>query len=227
MYHAARPAALLFLCFALTSCDSGAPPAETETAAAATAAKEETPAEPCRLTMGWDPWEPYHYMNPVGEINGLDVEIVSAIAADAGCEVSFERDSWASLLRRIQDGSVDLILKADIDFARQRPASRLLDLVGGGVDGAGQLRMRLSSLRRNDDVRAVAGRPQRNRLADTPAGSGDEEGFVVEIRHRHRKKVMNRAASASSPRNVNRRTRFCPHAAQKAPSSDAPQLRQW
>lgn len=118
MYHAARPAVLL-LWFALTSCDNAAPPAETETTAAAPAVVEETPAETCHLTMGWDPWEPYHYLNPVGEVNGLDFEIVSAIAADAGCEVSFERDSWANLLRRIQDGSVDLISGATLTSDRE------------------------------------------------------------------------------------------------------------
>jgi polar amino acid transport system substrate-binding protein len=66
-------------------------------------------AGPCRLTMGWDPWEPYHYVDAAGEEKGLDVELVNAIAAGAGCEMRFERDSWASLLRRVAAGEIDLI----------------------------------------------------------------------------------------------------------------------
>lgn len=66
----------------------------------------------CTLTMGWDPWEPYHYLEPGGEERGLDVELVRAIASHAGCEVDFERDSWANLLRRVADGDVDLITGA-------------------------------------------------------------------------------------------------------------------
>ena len=77
----------------------------------------ETPASPpteattagCTLTMGWDPWEPYHYMDPKGNLQGLDVELVRAMAAEAGCSVSFERDNWASLLGRIRTGEIDLI----------------------------------------------------------------------------------------------------------------------
>jgi polar amino acid transport system substrate-binding protein len=63
----------------------------------------------CALTMGWDPWEPYHYLEPGGEERGLDVELVQAIASRAGCEVDFVRDSWVNLLRRVADGEVDLI----------------------------------------------------------------------------------------------------------------------
>ncbi len=120
MHNFAR-SALLLLSVGLTGCDSGTPPAEDQAAVV----EEESPVviaesvDTCRLTMGWDPYEPYHYMNPVGEINGLDVEIVSAIAADANCEVSFERDNWANLLQRIRDGSVDLISGATLTPERE------------------------------------------------------------------------------------------------------------
>jgi polar amino acid transport system substrate-binding protein len=121
MYNFSRSAALLLVSIGLIGCDNGAPPSEDRAAAIdeePTAAIVET-VDNCHLTMGWDPWEPYHYMNPVGEINGLDAEIVSAIAADANCEVSFERDSWANLLQRIRDGSVDLISGATLTPERE------------------------------------------------------------------------------------------------------------
>ena len=121
MYNVLRSAALLLMSIGLAGCDNGAPPTEEQAAVV----EEQPPvvmAEPvdsCRLTMGWDPYETYHYMNPVGEINGLDVEIVSAIAADANCQISFERDNWANLLQRIRDGDVDLISGATLTPERE------------------------------------------------------------------------------------------------------------
>lgn len=82
----------------------GREPAENSASTSAADAASE-----CSLTMGWDPWEPYHYMDPKGSLQGLDVELVRAIGAEAGCTVSFERDNWASLLGRIRTGDIDLI----------------------------------------------------------------------------------------------------------------------
>ena len=110
-------AATIFV-LALSGCGRDSPepaaspptPAPTQDTAPASAP---APAEPtgmaCALTMGWDPWEPYHYLEPGGEERGLDVELVQAIASRAGCEVDFVRDSWVNLLRRVADGEVDLI----------------------------------------------------------------------------------------------------------------------
>ena len=42
---------------------------------------------PCKLSVGWDPWEPYQYADTDGEIRGLDIEILELLAADAGCDV--------------------------------------------------------------------------------------------------------------------------------------------
>lgn len=63
----------------------------------------------CRLTMGWDPWEPYHYRDIGGAVHGLDVELVTAIAREAGCAVSFDQEDWATLLSRLRSGQIDLL----------------------------------------------------------------------------------------------------------------------
>lgn len=102
MHGANRILALLLAGLCISSC--GREPAEQTASAPAGPALPE-----CELTMGWDPWEPYHYMDPKGNLQGLDVELVRAIAAEAGCSVSFERDNWASLLGRIRSGDIDLI----------------------------------------------------------------------------------------------------------------------
>ena len=96
-------AAVTSLFLAVTGCGRDTPAPETSTPA------PEPTADACVLTMGWDPWEPYHYLDPAGEERGLDVELVRAIAAGAGCEIRFERDNFANLLGRVAAGEIDLI----------------------------------------------------------------------------------------------------------------------
>ncbi|MFU8831511.1 MAG: substrate-binding periplasmic protein, partial [Wenzhouxiangella sp.] len=63
----------------------------------------------CKLSMGWDPWEPYHFSPFGGEVQGLDIELVSALANHAGCELEFVQGNWASLLSLIRVGELDLL----------------------------------------------------------------------------------------------------------------------
>lgn len=66
----------------------------------------------CRISMGWDPWEPYQYRDESNEVRGLDVEIVSAVIDAAGCELTLVEGEWATLLSRLKDGDVDLLTGA-------------------------------------------------------------------------------------------------------------------
>lgn len=108
--------ALLAL-LALTGCE----PPEEENGADEGEAAEATEAttEDCAVTMGWDPWEPYHYLNPRGEVTGLDVELVRAAGEKLGCEVRFEQADFAELLRMLRAGEVDLVPGATISPARE------------------------------------------------------------------------------------------------------------
>jgi polar amino acid transport system substrate-binding protein len=74
----------------------------------------------CSLTMGWDPWEPYHYMDPTGELSGFDIQVVRALADSVGCRVEFRRESWADLLNHVASGDVDLISGATLTEDRER-----------------------------------------------------------------------------------------------------------
>ncbi len=88
---------------------------DTENAAATNAATGTVASEPvasateCNLRMGWDPWEPYQYLTPEGEVRGLEVDLLSALAAEAGCDVTFVQDNWVNLLAGIRDGSIDML----------------------------------------------------------------------------------------------------------------------
>lgn len=58
----------------------------------------------CELKVGWEPWKPYSYLDDDGALTGLDVVLVRAMAAKAGCEVSFERMPWGRLLESLRSG---------------------------------------------------------------------------------------------------------------------------
>ncbi len=114
---------LLALTLLLSACQDAEPPATRhETAAVmeddSATAQPDAPAEagpesePCQLSMGWDPWEPYHY-KPVGDrVQGLDVDLIEAMAERAGCELDWQQGSWASMLQLVHSGDLDLLAGA-------------------------------------------------------------------------------------------------------------------
>ena len=63
----------------------------------------------CHLSMGWDPWAPYQYINPEDEVKGLEIDLVNAMAREVGCDISFVQDNWMNLLNGIRDGRIDLL----------------------------------------------------------------------------------------------------------------------
>jgi len=66
----------------------------------------------CQLVMGWDPYEPYQYADPDNNVRGLDVELVSEMARQAGCALRFAQKDWASLMSDLRGGSVSLLAGA-------------------------------------------------------------------------------------------------------------------
>lgn len=83
------------------------------------APEPEEVAETCRLSMGWDPWEPYHYSGAGGRVQGIDVDLVEAVASGAGCELEFLQGNWASLLRLLEAGELDLLVGATVTEERR------------------------------------------------------------------------------------------------------------
>lgn len=98
---------------------SSAPSAETEAPSAEPPNAARTPVDPCELSVGWDPWEPYHFLAIGGAPRGLDVEIVRAVAARADCELDFLQGGWDGLLRLLRAGELDLMLGATRTPARE------------------------------------------------------------------------------------------------------------
>ncbi len=95
--------------------DRDPPPPEEEDAAV-----EETPD--CQLTLGWDPWEPYHYLDPRGQVSGLDIELVEAAAEKIDCEIEYRQANFARLLSMVREGDVDIVPGATVSEARKEYA---------------------------------------------------------------------------------------------------------
>lgn len=93
----------LILSLLLAACQRQ-PATDTQSAAAA--------PQPCKLRVGWDPWEPYQYESADGSMQGLDVEIIRQIAVDAGCELDFIRGNWGELLGRLREGEIHVLMAA-------------------------------------------------------------------------------------------------------------------
>lgn len=65
----------------------------------------------CALSVGWEPWQPYQLK--VGDkVTGLDNDLFSAIAAQAGCVVTFKERPWKRILEEVKLGELDVALGA-------------------------------------------------------------------------------------------------------------------
>lgn len=117
------------LLFALVSCNEAPKPEQkapskvtekaTQKVEAKVIEKTEMTKPECQLDMGWDPWEPYQYLSPENVVRGLEIELVGAIAKEAGCDLNFVQKNWMNLLNGIRDGSIDLLGGATKTKARE------------------------------------------------------------------------------------------------------------
>lgn len=65
-------------------------------------------ATPCSLMVGWSPYGKYIYVNQDGEADGVDIELMKALARDIGCELTFKELPWARHLLEMKAGRIDV-----------------------------------------------------------------------------------------------------------------------
>lgn len=73
----------------------------------------------CSILMGWDPWEPYQYLDVDGRMRGLDVELARLILGESGCTLRFEEGRWGTLVRKLQEGDIDMLMAASRTPSRE------------------------------------------------------------------------------------------------------------
>lgn len=96
------------------------PPSEVETETPASQAQADEMDQRCELTMGWDPWEPYHFAGAGGRVQGLDIDIVSELGDRVDCQLEWVQGNWASLLRLLQAGELDMLPGATFTPEREQ-----------------------------------------------------------------------------------------------------------
>ncbi len=114
------PLFIITMTFLLLSC--GDKPAEKNSEQVQKVAQKESenPTIPaCDLTVGWDPWEPYQYLTPDNQVRGLEIDLITSIAEEAGCTVKFVQNDWMNLLKGIRNGSVDMLGGASKTASRE------------------------------------------------------------------------------------------------------------
>jgi polar amino acid transport system substrate-binding protein len=112
---------LLALTCLLAACGETPPSekAKTQVTPTTQVAKQSAPP-PCRLVLGWDPWEPYHFQNLADEVVGLDIDLITAVSENAGCKISYYRQGWSKLLKMVKDGQVDILAGATKTASREQ-----------------------------------------------------------------------------------------------------------
>ncbi len=73
----------------------------------------------CAVSLGFDVWEPYQYVDIDGQVRGLDIDVIKHILEDLDCQVTYVRGTWVSLLEDLRQGNVDMLLGASKTEARE------------------------------------------------------------------------------------------------------------
>lgn len=85
-----------------------------------TAIADEESVNDCIFSLGFDVWEPYQYVEISGNVVGLDIEVITAVVEEMGCEVNYIQDTWVKSLEELRKGEVDMLLGASKTEAREQ-----------------------------------------------------------------------------------------------------------
>ncbi len=66
----------------------------------------------CRITAGWEPYEPYQFKKRRDNFTGLDLDILKAAFNEAGCKIEFVEMPWKRMLLSVEDGNINVVMGA-------------------------------------------------------------------------------------------------------------------
>lgn len=76
-------------------------------------------ASDCKFSLGFDVWEPYQYVDVGGRVGGLDVELITAVVKELGCDISYRQGTWVKSLEKLRNGDVDMLIGASKTEVRE------------------------------------------------------------------------------------------------------------
>lgn len=71
------------------------------------------------LSIGWEPWIPYQFQDKEGKLTGLDIDLITAIAENAGYSLSFAEIPWKRQLEYIKTGDINIVIGASKTIERE------------------------------------------------------------------------------------------------------------
>lgn len=74
----------------------------------------------CKLTLGYDSWEPYQYLDVGNKVRGLDIDLLHMVAKRMSCKIEYSQGPWIELLARLKNGEVDILLGASKTEKREQ-----------------------------------------------------------------------------------------------------------
>lgn len=74
----------------------------------------------CVLRVAWEPYAPYTFRDESGEISGIDIEVIKAVAEGIGCELTYRELPWARILLEVENGAVDISSSTSLTPERAR-----------------------------------------------------------------------------------------------------------
>lgn len=77
-------------------------------------------ADSCVLRSVWEPFEPYQFENAYKDISGLDIDLLKAVATEAGCTLKLRQLPWKRALQLIKEGHIDVASGASQTAEREQ-----------------------------------------------------------------------------------------------------------
>jgi len=65
-------------------------------------------AQACLLKSVWEPFEPYQFLGENGAVTGLDIDLLNAVAREAGCYLQIEHVPWKRAQAMLGVGALDV-----------------------------------------------------------------------------------------------------------------------
>ncbi|WP_299076037.1 ABC transporter substrate-binding protein [uncultured Paraglaciecola sp.] len=117
---------IVLLFFVVSACKPNSSPQDPASTKVAVDTKEtltnqeKQAANNCQFVLGFDAWEPYQYVDVGDRVAGLDIELVAAVIAGMGCQLTYQQGTWVDLLASLKKGEVDILLGASKTEAREQ-----------------------------------------------------------------------------------------------------------
>lgn len=74
------------------------------------------------LTVGWESWKPFMYVGENGQLTGLDIELIQAVAKRMDCTLRFVEMPFKRHMLELENGRIDLATSVQFTAERERYA---------------------------------------------------------------------------------------------------------